>query len=75
VPEKISKKEKIIVEGIVRQSFPEAMFKVEIGGGNEVLAYLSGKIRTNHIQITVGDMVLVELSPYDLTKGRITHRS
>ena len=70
----MSKKETIEVEGKVLDSLPNATFKVELANGHEVLAYLSGKIRMNYIRVLPGDRVLVELSPYDLTKGRITYR-
>ncbi|MBK50171.1 MAG: translation initiation factor IF-1 [SAR202 cluster bacterium] len=70
----MAKKETIEVEGKVLDSLPNATFKVELANGHEVLAYLSGKIRMNYIRVLPGDRVLVELSPYDLTKGRITYR-
>ena len=70
----MAKKETIEVEGKVLDSLPNATFKVELANGHEVLAYLSGKIRMNYIRVSPGDRVLVELSPYDLTKGRITYR-
>ena len=70
----MAKKETIEVEGKVLDSLPNATFKVELAKGHEVLAYLSGKIRMNYIRVLPGDRVLVELSPYDLTKGRITYR-
>ena len=70
----MAKKETIEVEGKVLASLPNATFKVELANGHEVLAYLSGKIRMNYIRVLPGDRVLVELSPYDLTKGRITYR-
>ena len=68
------KKDAIEVEGRVVESLPNAMFRVELDNGHEVLAHISGKIRLNFIRITAGDRVLVELSPYDLTRGRITYR-
>ncbi len=68
------KKEAIEVEGIVTQPLPDAQFRVELANGHVVLAHISGKIRKNYIKILTGDRVLVELSPYDLTKGRITYR-
>ena len=68
------KKETIEVEGVVKDPLPNAMFKVELANGHRVLAHLSGKMRINYIRITPGDKVLVELSPYDLTRGRITYR-
>ena len=70
----MAKKETIEVEGKVLDSLPNATFKVELANGHEVLAYLSGKIRMNYIRVLPGDRVLVELSPYALTKGRITYR-
>lgn len=69
-----SKKETIEVEGVVKESLPNAMFKVELANGHKVLAHISGKIRLHFIKILPGDRVLVELSPYDLTRGRITYR-
>jgi len=68
------KKDTIEVEGIVRESLPNATFKVELANSHEVHAYISGKIRKNFIRVLPGDRVLVELSPYDLTRGRITYR-
>lgn len=68
------KKEVIELEGKVTEPLPNAMFKVELTNGHKVLAHVSGKIRMNFIRILPGDRVLVELSPYDLTKGRITYR-
>lgn len=68
------KKEAIEVEGLVREPLPNAMFKVELANGHEVLAHISGRIRLNFIRILPGDRVLVELSPYDLSRGRITYR-
>lgn len=64
----------IEVEGTVVETLPNAMFKVELENGFEVLAHVSGKIRVNYIRILPGDRVKVEMSPYDLTKGRITYR-
>lgn len=68
------KKDAIEVEGKVIESLPNAMFQVELANGHRVLAHISGKIRLNFIRILPGDRVLVELSPYDLTRGRITYR-
>ena len=68
------KKDVIEVEGTVVEPLPNAMFRVEIKNGVKVLAHVSGKIRMNFIRILPGDRVLVELSPYDLTRGRITYR-
>ncbi len=67
-------KEVIEFEGIILESLPNAMFKVELENGHQVLAHISGKIRKNFIRILPGDKVKVELTPYDLTKGRITYR-
>ncbi len=66
--------EAIEVEGIVTSPLPNAMFKVELSDGHEVLAHVSGKVRLHFIKILPGDRVLVELSPYDLSRGRITYR-
>jgi translation initiation factor IF-1 len=68
------KEEKIEVEGVVVEAYPNASFKVEIEGGHHVLAHISGKMRQHYIKILLGDKVKVELSPYDLTRGRITFR-
>ena len=68
------KEEGIEVEGAVMEAFPNAKFKVELENGHEVLAHVSGKIRRHFIRILPGDKVTVELSPYDLTRGRITYR-
>jgi len=68
------KKETIEVEGIVQEALPNAMFRVELSNGHKVLAHISGKIRLHYIRILPGDRVLVELSPYDLTRGRVTYR-
>ena len=62
------------VEGLVNEALKNAVFKIELANGHEVLAHASGKIRKNFIRILPGDKVLVELSPYDLTRGRITYR-
>jgi translation initiation factor IF-1 len=70
----MAKKEAIEVEGLVKEALPNAMFRVELANGHKVLAQLRGKMRINYIRITPGDKVLVELSPYDLTRGRITYR-
>ncbi len=67
-------KEKIVLEGEILEALPNATFKVALKGGAEILAHVSGKIRMNYIKILPGDRVTVELSPYDLTKGRITRR-
>ena len=67
-------KEAIEVEGTVTESLPNASFRVELANGHQVLAYVSGRIRLNFIRVLPGDRVLVELSPYDLARGRITYR-
>ncbi|NLL53364.1 MAG: translation initiation factor IF-1 [Peptococcaceae bacterium] len=70
----MSKEDVIEVEGKVLEPLPNAMFKVELNNGHQVLAHVSGKIRMHFIRILPGDRVTVELSPYDLTRGRITYR-
>ncbi|MDP6117252.1 MAG: translation initiation factor IF-1 [Planctomycetota bacterium] len=70
----MAKEEAIKIEGIVKESLPNAKFKVEMEGGHMVLAHVSGKMRMHFIKILPGDKVTVEVSPYDLTKGRITYR-
>ena len=70
----MSKEDVIEVEGRVVESLPNAIFKVELENGHQILAHLSGKLRMNYIKILEGDKVKLELSPYDLTKGRITWR-
>jgi translation initiation factor IF-1 len=62
------------IEGTIRESMPNAMFRVKLENGHEILAHISGKIRKNFIRILPGDKVKVEMTPYDLTKGRITFR-
>ena len=62
------------VEGVVREPLPNATFRVELPNGHEVLAHLAGKMRQNHIRVLRGDRVLVELSEYDLTRGRVVYR-
>ena len=71
----MSKSDVIEVEGVVTESFPTAMFEVELPNGHKILAHVSGKMRMNYIRIYPGDKVTIELSPYDLTRGRITWRS
>jgi translation initiation factor IF-1 len=71
----MSKKDIIEVEGTVVDALPNAIFKVELENGHEILAHISGKLRMNYIRILPGDKVTVELSPYDLTRGRITWRN
>lgn len=71
----MKKKEDVIrVDGIVKEALPDAMFRVEIEGGHIVLGHVSGKMRMNYIRILPGDRVALELTPYDLTKGRIVLR-
>ena len=70
----MSKEEGIIIEGTIVDTLPNAMFKVELDNGHKVLAHISGKMRKFFIRILPGDRVQVELSPYDLTRGRIVHR-
>jgi len=70
----MSKQDVIEVEGTVVEPLPNAMFRVELQNGHKVLAHVSGKIRMNFIRILSGDRVMVELSPYDLTRGRIVYR-
>jgi len=71
----MAKEEAIEVEGIVTEPLPNAMFRVELENGHTVLAHISGKMRKYFIRILPGDRVTVELSPYDLTRGRITYRA
>jgi translation initiation factor IF-1 len=70
----VAKDDVIEVEGTVIEPLPNAMFRVELENGHKVLAHVSGKIRMHYIRILPGDRVTVELSPYDLTRGRITYR-
>ena len=70
----MSKEESIEVEGTILEPLPNAMFRVELENGHKVLAHISGKMRMHFIRILPGDKVTVELSPYDLTRGRITYR-
>ena len=71
----MAKEEAIEVEGRVLEPLPNAMFRVELENGHKVLAHISGKMRMHFIKILPGDRVTVELSPYDLTRGRITYRT
>ena len=71
----MSKEDMIELEGVVVEAMPNAMFKLEIQGGHQILAHISGKLRMNFIRILPGDKVTGEMSPYDLSKGRITWRS
>ena len=68
------KKDAIEMEGTITEPLPNAMFRVQLENGHEVLAHISGRMRMTYIRILKGDRVLVELSPYDLTRGRITYR-
>ena len=70
----MAKEEAIKVEGVVLETLPNAMFKVELENKHQVLAHISGKMRMHFIKILPGDKVTVELSPYDLSRGRITYR-
>lgn len=70
----MAKQDVIELEGTVLDTLPNAMFKVELENGHEILAHVSGKIRMNYIRILPGDKVTVEISPYDLSRGRITYR-
>ena len=71
----MAKEDVIEIEGTVVDALPNAQFKVELPNGHQILAHISGKLRMNYIRILPGDKVTVEMSPYDLTKGRITWRS
>lgn len=71
----MAKEELIEVEGTIKEALPNAMFRVELDNGHMVLAHISGKIRKHFIRILPGDKVKVELSPYDLSRGRITYRN
>lgn len=70
-----AKDDAIVVEGTVVETLPNAMFTVELEAGHRVLATLSGKMRIRYIRVSLGDRVMIELSPYDLTRGRITYRN
>ena len=72
--EKKQKKDVIEAEGVITEALPNAMFRVQLDSGHNVLAHISGKMRMYYIRILLGDRVTVELSPYDLTRGRITYR-
>ncbi len=72
--ELMAKEDVIEVQGVVRETLPNAMFRVELEGGHKILAHISGKMRIHFIRILPGDRVTLELSPYDLTRGRITYR-
>ena len=75
VEKTLAKDDVIELEGIVTDALPNATFSVDIGGGHTILAHISGKLRMNYIKILPGDRVTVQMSPYDLTLGRITWRS
>ncbi len=70
----MAKQGPITMDGIITDTLPNAMFRVKLNNGHEVLAVISGKMRMNYIKILVGDRVTIEMSPYDLSKGRITYR-
>jgi translation initiation factor IF-1 len=70
----VAKEDMIEIEGTVVDTLPNAMFTVELENGHQILATVSGKIRKNYIRILTGDKVTIEMSPYDLTRGRITYR-
>lgn len=70
----MTKEDKILVEGKILEALPNAMFKVQLDNGHVILAHICGKMRMNYIKILAGDKVRVELSPYDLSRGRITYR-
>ena len=71
----LSKEDVIEVEGIIQEALPNAMFKVKLSNGHDILAHVSGKLRMNYIRILPGVKVTIEMSPYDLSKGRITWRA
>ena len=71
----MAKQDVIEMEGTIVEALPSAMFRVDIGNGHIVLGYVSGKLRTNYIRILPGDRVTIEISPYDLTRGRIVWRT
>ena len=71
----MSKEDMIELEGVVKEALPNTTFRVDIGKGHTILAHISGKLRMNYIRILPGDKVTVQMSPYDLTRGRITWRS
>ena len=72
---RMAKEDVIEVEGVVKEPLPNAMFKVELENGHEILAHISGKMRMHFIRILPGDKVTLEISPYDLSRGRITYRA
>ncbi|MCE9593324.1 MAG: translation initiation factor IF-1 [Planctomycetes bacterium] len=70
----MAKEEPIVVEAVVTEALPNARFRAKLSSGHEILAHVSGKMRMNYIRILPGDKITVEMSPYDLTKGRIVYR-
>lgn len=70
----MSKKDQITADGVIQEVLPNAMFRVRLNHGSTILGHISGKMRQNKIQILAGDLVRVEMSPYDLSKGRIVYR-
>ncbi|MDP1675464.1 MAG: translation initiation factor IF-1 [Bacteroidota bacterium] len=70
----MAKQDAIKIDGVITETLPNASFRVKLDNGHEILSHISGKMRMHYIKILVGDKVTVELSPYDLTKGRITYR-
>jgi len=70
----MAKQGPITMDGVITETLPNAMFRVKLDNGHEIIAVISGKMRMHYIKILVGDKVTVEMSPYDLTKGRITYR-
>ncbi|HAP35066.1 MAG TPA: translation initiation factor IF-1 [Bacteroidetes bacterium] len=70
----MAKQDAIKIDGVISDTLPNASFRVKLDNGHEILAHISGKMRMHYIKILAGDKVTVELSPYDLTKGRITYR-
>ncbi len=70
----MAKQGPITMDGVITETLPNAMFRVKLDNGHEILAIISGKMRMHYIKILVGDKVTVDMSPYDLTKGRITYR-
>ena len=70
----MAKQASIEQDGVIREALSNAMFRVELGSGHEIIAHISGKMRMHYIKILPGDKVKLEMSPYDLTKGRITYR-
>jgi len=70
----MAKEELIEFEGVVLELLPNAMFRVKLDNGHEIIAHTSGRMRKNRIRVLVGDRITVEMTPYDLTRGRVTHR-